>query len=145
MVVHTFHPNTWEAKAGGSLWGQPVLQRESQDNQGYTEKEKRKQNKELQNLFLKKLQIYHSFWRLKIPRQAVPCIQPLVRAKWELGKWKYKGWWPEFYSQKPYREKDIHYTKLSSAMFTLAQKCASAHAHIHTVSLSLSNFLKINF
>jgi hypothetical protein len=40
MVVHAFNPSTWEAGAGGSLWvqGQPGLQRESQNNQGYTEK-----------------------------------------------------------------------------------------------------------
>jgi hypothetical protein len=32
-VVHTFDPSTWEAKAG-----QPGLQSEFQDSQGYTEK-----------------------------------------------------------------------------------------------------------
>jgi hypothetical protein len=40
MVVHAFNPSTWEAEAGGSLWvrGQPGLQSEFQDSQGYTEK-----------------------------------------------------------------------------------------------------------
>jgi hypothetical protein len=40
MVVHTFNPSTWEAKAGGSLleWGQPDLQSKFEDSQGHTEK-----------------------------------------------------------------------------------------------------------
>ena len=40
MVTHAFNPSTWEAEASGSLWdqGQPGLQSEFQDSQGYTEK-----------------------------------------------------------------------------------------------------------
>jgi hypothetical protein len=40
VVVITFNPSTWEEEAGGSLevQGQPGLQREFQDSQGYTEK-----------------------------------------------------------------------------------------------------------
>jgi hypothetical protein len=39
MVVHAFNPSTQEAEAGGSLSsGQPGLQSEFQDSQGYTEK-----------------------------------------------------------------------------------------------------------
>jgi hypothetical protein len=51
VVAHAFNPSTWEAEAGGSLadlWvkGQPGLQSEFQDSQGYTEKPcLRKQNK----------------------------------------------------------------------------------------------------
>jgi hypothetical protein len=43
--MHTFNPSTWEAEAGRSLGvqGQPVLQSEFQDSQGYTEKPKPKQ------------------------------------------------------------------------------------------------------
>ena len=39
VVTHTFNPSTWEAEAGG-FWvrGQPGLQNEFQDSQGYTEK-----------------------------------------------------------------------------------------------------------
>jgi hypothetical protein len=56
MVVHTFNPSTWEAEAG-DFWvrGQPRLQSEFQDSQGYTEKpclekqNKTKQNKTKQN------------------------------------------------------------------------------------------------
>jgi hypothetical protein len=38
MVVHAFNPSTQEAKTGESLWiwGQPGLQSEFQDSQGYT-------------------------------------------------------------------------------------------------------------
>jgi hypothetical protein len=36
-VAHTFSPSTWEAEAGG-VRGQPGLQSEFQDSQGYTEK-----------------------------------------------------------------------------------------------------------
>jgi hypothetical protein len=38
-VVHTFNPSIWEAEAG-DFWvrGQPGLQREFQDSQGFTEK-----------------------------------------------------------------------------------------------------------
>jgi hypothetical protein len=40
MVAHTFNPSTPEAEAGGSLrmWGQPGLQNEFQDSQGWAEK-----------------------------------------------------------------------------------------------------------
>ena len=40
VVVHTFNPSTQEAEAGGSLGvrGQPGLQSEFQDSQGYIEK-----------------------------------------------------------------------------------------------------------
>jgi hypothetical protein len=34
VVAHTFNPSTWEAEAGRSQ-GQPGLQSESQDSQGY--------------------------------------------------------------------------------------------------------------
>lgn len=52
MVVHTFHPSTWEAEAGRSPWvrGQPGPQIKFQDSQGYTAKSclknKPKQTKE---------------------------------------------------------------------------------------------------
>jgi hypothetical protein len=50
VVAHTFNPNTWEAEVDRSLWvrGQPSLQSEFQDSQGYTEKlsqNKTKRNK----------------------------------------------------------------------------------------------------
>jgi hypothetical protein len=51
VAVHTFNPSTWEA----DFWvrGQPDLQNEFQDSQGYTEKpslEKPKQtNKQMYN------------------------------------------------------------------------------------------------
>jgi hypothetical protein len=49
MVAHTFNPSTWEAEAGGFfVRGQPGLQSEFQDSQGYTEKpclEKEKERK----------------------------------------------------------------------------------------------------
>jgi len=39
VVAHAFNSNTWEAEAGGFLSrGQPGLQSEFQDSQGYTEK-----------------------------------------------------------------------------------------------------------
>jgi hypothetical protein len=39
MVVHTFNPSTWEQRqADFSVRGQPGLQSEFQDSQGYTEK-----------------------------------------------------------------------------------------------------------
>ena len=40
MVVHTFNPSTCEAELGGSLkiQGQPDLQGELQDDQGYIER-----------------------------------------------------------------------------------------------------------
>jgi hypothetical protein len=51
VVVHTFIPSTLEAEAGGFLVrGQPGLQSEFQDSQGYIEKpclEKQKQKKYL--------------------------------------------------------------------------------------------------
>jgi hypothetical protein len=36
MVAYTFNPNTWEAKANGSLWiwGQPVLQKKKKRHEG---------------------------------------------------------------------------------------------------------------
>jgi hypothetical protein len=39
MVAHAFNPSTWEAEAG-DFWvrGQPGLQSEFQESQGYTEK-----------------------------------------------------------------------------------------------------------
>jgi hypothetical protein len=39
VVAHTFNPSTWEAEAV-DFWvrGQPALQSEFQDSQGYTEK-----------------------------------------------------------------------------------------------------------
>jgi hypothetical protein len=48
VTVHTFNPRTWEAEAGGSLWvqGQPGLQNEFQDRQGYTEKQSPKKEKQ---------------------------------------------------------------------------------------------------
>jgi hypothetical protein len=51
VVVGACNPNTWEAEAG-SFWvrGQPGLQSEFQDSQGYTEKPcLKKQNKTKQN------------------------------------------------------------------------------------------------
>lgn len=40
MVVHDFHPSTWEAETDGSPWvqGQRGLHSEFQDSQGYVEK-----------------------------------------------------------------------------------------------------------
>jgi hypothetical protein len=39
MVVHAFNPSTWEAEAGRLLSsGQPGIQSEFQNSQGYTEK-----------------------------------------------------------------------------------------------------------
>jgi hypothetical protein len=40
VVAQTFNPSTWEAEAVRSLWvqGQPGLQSEFQDSQGYTVK-----------------------------------------------------------------------------------------------------------
>jgi hypothetical protein len=35
-VAHAFNPSTWKAEAGG-IRGQPGLQSEFQDSQGYTE------------------------------------------------------------------------------------------------------------
>lgn len=61
VVAHTFDPSTREAKAGGSLWvpGQPGLQSEFQDSQGYPEKpylQKPNNNKNFESaLALKKL------------------------------------------------------------------------------------------
>jgi hypothetical protein len=51
---HTFNPSTHEAEAGESMWvwGQPGLQIEFQDSQGYTEKsclEKNQTNKKPKN------------------------------------------------------------------------------------------------
>jgi hypothetical protein len=46
VVAHAFNPSTWEAEAGG-FQGQPGLQSEFQDSQGYREKpclEKKKIN-----------------------------------------------------------------------------------------------------
>jgi hypothetical protein len=37
VVAHAFNPTTWKAEAGG-VRGQPGLQSEFQDSQGYTEK-----------------------------------------------------------------------------------------------------------
>jgi hypothetical protein len=51
-MVHAFNPSTWEAEAGGFwVWGQPGLQSEFQDSQGYTvkpcpEKKQKKRKKE---------------------------------------------------------------------------------------------------
>ena len=48
VVVHAFNPSTWEAEADFWVRGQPGLQSEFQDSQGYTEQpclEKTKQNK----------------------------------------------------------------------------------------------------
>ena len=53
MVVHTFNPSSLEAEAGWFLWvpGQPGLQGEFQDSQGYTEKPYLKQtNKQNQGI-----------------------------------------------------------------------------------------------
>ena len=52
VMEHAFNPSTQEAEAGRSLWvpGQPGLQSELQDSQGYTEKpylEKPKKEKEM--------------------------------------------------------------------------------------------------
>jgi hypothetical protein len=50
VVAHAFNPSTWETEAGRFLIrGQPDLQSEFQDSQGYTEKpclEKPKRKKE---------------------------------------------------------------------------------------------------
>jgi hypothetical protein len=50
VVAHAFNPSTWEAEARGFflVHGQPALQSEFQDGQGYTEKpclEKKKKKK----------------------------------------------------------------------------------------------------
>jgi hypothetical protein len=38
VVAHPFNPSTWEAEADFWVQGQPGLQSEFQDSQGYTEK-----------------------------------------------------------------------------------------------------------
>jgi hypothetical protein len=50
-VVHAFNPSTQEAEAGRGVPGQPGLQSEFQDSQGYTEKPclKNKNKKPLKN------------------------------------------------------------------------------------------------
>jgi hypothetical protein len=67
-VAHTFNPSTWEAEAG-DFWvlGQPGLQSEFQDNQGYTEKpclEKKKQKIEK-----KKKGLTLVFIQLRLPKE----------------------------------------------------------------------------
>jgi hypothetical protein len=64
VVAHTFNPSTWEAEAG-DFWvqGQPGLQSEFQDSQGYTEKpylEKQKttNKQQQQNQLFSTMQIY---------------------------------------------------------------------------------------
>jgi hypothetical protein len=58
VVVHAFNPSTWEAEAG-DFWvqGQPGLQSEFQDSQGYTEKpclekQKQKTNKPKNQIYI---------------------------------------------------------------------------------------------
>ena len=51
--MHTFNPSTSEAEAGrflGSVRGQPGLQREFQDSQGYTEKPCLRKKKKSQSI-----------------------------------------------------------------------------------------------
>jgi hypothetical protein len=53
VVAHPFNPSTWEAKRQEDFWvrGQPDLQNEFQDSQGYTEKpclEKQKKTKSIE-------------------------------------------------------------------------------------------------
>jgi hypothetical protein len=48
VVVHAFNPSTQEAEAGG-VWGQPGLQSEFQDSQGYTERSCLKQTNKQTN------------------------------------------------------------------------------------------------
>ena len=60
--MHTFNPSTWKAEAA-DFWvrGQPGLQSEFQDNQGYTEKpclEKPNQTKQTK-MELKGLGLFH--------------------------------------------------------------------------------------
>jgi hypothetical protein len=52
VVAHGFNPSTWEAKASESLCvpGQPGLQSEYQESQGYTEKPCLKQTKQINKL-----------------------------------------------------------------------------------------------
>ena len=56
-MAHSFNPSTKEAEAGRSLWvqGQPGLQSEFQDSQGYTEKpcleKPNNQTKQNQNIY----------------------------------------------------------------------------------------------
>ena len=38
MVAHAFNSSTQEAKEGRTSWGQPDLQSDFQDSQGYTQK-----------------------------------------------------------------------------------------------------------
>ena len=62
MVAHAFNPSTWEAEAGGfRVQGQPGLQSEFQESQGYKEKpclekhQKPNQNKKQNNPSPKRL------------------------------------------------------------------------------------------
>jgi hypothetical protein len=52
VVLQAFNPSTWEAEAGG-FPGQPGLQSEFQDSQGYTEKSCVLKNKQTKKVFMK--------------------------------------------------------------------------------------------
>jgi hypothetical protein len=73
MVVHTFNPSTWEAEAG-EFRGQPGLQSEFQDNQGYTEKPCLKKQKQKQKSH--KLQMTYTVVPLTIYTQGHLHIGP---------------------------------------------------------------------
>jgi hypothetical protein len=62
VVTHDFNPGTWEAEEGGAqgVRGQPDLQSEFQDSQGYTEKpclQKPKERKKKERVNLKSVDL----------------------------------------------------------------------------------------
>jgi hypothetical protein len=66
MVVHAFNPSTWEAEAGGFLSsGQPSLESEFQDSQGYTEKPCLEEKKNVMKKRLEKAVLYSNQLHVK--------------------------------------------------------------------------------
>jgi hypothetical protein len=55
VVQHIFNPSTWETEAGFWARGQPGLQSEFQDSQGYTEKPCHEKKQKHKNLNIKNL------------------------------------------------------------------------------------------
>jgi hypothetical protein len=84
MVAHTFNASTWEAEAGGSLWvgGQPGLQSEFQDSQGYTEKPCLEEEKKKNHLFWVNRLTSHSSFSFVL--QLLPESTPLQNLQYLL-------------------------------------------------------------
>jgi hypothetical protein len=98
MVAHTFKPSTKEVEAGRFLWvwGQPAVQSEFQDNQGYTRDpvSKKKKNQDFFALFWIKgcilnycslLYLYiffFHFWDYDIIKSFYPSLSISFKAKW---------------------------------------------------------------